>query len=494
MMHPALSGFTLAALFMFCSLASAGLVPSGVGTACEAERQSGYNAGFSDGVEDGFSDGFSDGTDAGIEQCFNDPFSCGITLGSCLAPSQFGETEPNDNMVSADLLVPATNFLGQSLSDTDPDWYYITTTQANQNLTVNFSVPQPQGVSDLSDWSLQGWQVSIRDARGNRLAGFATDFVTVDDPGAGISYRVTLGLIGTYYIVVEPNPDNPSSYPYSLAAFIQDSELDTTQYVVGFFDAEIEPNDVPSLANSLANGVSMYGLINLSFDQAVPGSEGSFVWGQGESDWYVYWTAGNELVNLTFCAREPCTKGNWFVEVYDQPSAAALEGGMPESEVTPLLALNTDVNLDTGGDGADPETYSFGLMEAGVYYMRVDHKRKFEAPCLEYALDGNNDGLVDEPLSACGCDSGDSCDIDIPNPNPAGLCPDGSGTIDDNDGGPQQCSVTCQCIGRGLIVEIPEGDVTSQYNFTWYGTDLPAATVDTDAYQDYLSRPNSLGD
>jgi hypothetical protein len=37
-------------------------------------------------------------------------------------------------------------------------------------------------------------------------------------------------------------------------------------------------------------------------------------------------------------------------------------------------------------------------------------------------------------------------------------------------------------------VEVPEVDLTSQYNFTWHSTTLPANTADTEAYQDYLDR------
>lgn len=495
---------------------------------CEVQRQWGYNQGFNEGRTAGYSEGQTAGYDEGyaaglsegqtigydeglaegtaegiaeaIAECRADPLSCGIALGSCLAPAQFGETEPNDNIVTADTLITDTNFLGQSMSPDDEDWYYIVTERANQNLTVNFSVPRPDGVTDLTGWGLTGWEVTIRDARGNRLAGFTTDFLNVDDPAAGFSYRVTLGLVGTYYLVIQPTDNNLSFHPYNIATFLQDTSLDVPQIIAGYFDAEIEHNDWPSEANRIANGVTLYGLINLTFDQTLPGGESGYSWAQGEDDWYRYTTAGDELVTLTFCGRESCGDGNWFVEVYDEEGANALEQGAPESSVTPLLAINTGFGAGETEEGDAPDTVHFGLMAPGDYYMRINHKRKFEAPCVAYAQDRDKNGLVDPEMPPCGCDSGDSCDITIPNPNPSGLCPDGSGeiTIDEETqqaSGPQQCDVTCRCNQRGLVVEVPQGEVTSPYNFTWLGTDLSPATITTDAYlQEFLSRPSPLGD
>lgn len=506
MLHPALSTLTFAALLLASSFATA-LVTDNTGVVCEIEREAGYESGFEDGRDAGINEGFGQGKDAGIEQCFNDPLSCDISLGSCLAPAEFGETEPNDNIVSADQLVQATNFLGQSMGSNDEDWYYLITEAPNQNLTVNFSIPEPLNTTEPEGWNLTGWEISIRDARGNRLAGFDTDFVVVDDPAAGISYRVTLGLVGTYYLVVEPTDNNLSYHPYNIAAFLQDTELDTENYVVGFFDSEIEPNDVPAAANGLANGVSMFGLINLTFDQVVPSGEG-FEYAQGEEDWYRYETKVKEIIGLTFCAHEPCSAGDWIVEVYDQAGADAWANG---EDPQPLLAFNTSTAITE--ENPDPETFRFGLdpqlpegaEEPAAYYMRVNHKRLFAAPCRGYAQDINNDGVVNdgdardgEPRQ-CGCDSGYSCPVTIPNPDPSALCPDGSGEITEDEdtgaqSGPQQCDVTCRCISFGGTVELPEGDITSQYNFTWYGTNLPASTLDSPAYDAYEERPNPLAD
>lgn len=510
MAHAKIIQLALALLYLVTTGVSAQSLIT-AGDPCVAQRQASYNTGFNDGFNKGYPEGrqlgFQEGKSAGINQCFSDPFSCSITLGSCLAPAQFGETEPNDNIVSADQLVLDVNFLGQSMSPSDQDWYWLVTSAPNQNLTINFSVPKPAGVANPTNWSLKGWQISIRDSRGNRLAGFTTDFVAVDNPAAGLSYRVTLGRVGAYYVVIEPTPANLSYYPYNIATFVQDSGLDSQQYVVGFFDTEVEPNDLPSLANPLANGVSMYGLINLTFDQVVPSGD-AFEYAQGEDDWYKYTTSLNELISLTFCGREPCSAGDWYVEVYDQAGATAVENNQA---ATPLLAFNTNVAITESNP--TPQTFNFGLRPktAGVaetYYMRVDHKRLLAAPCTGYRQDRNNDGALTDAdqfngqFQACGCDSGYSCKVKIPNPGTGanGACPDGSGggTPSTTPGGQAtpavaQCEVNCRCVSFGGAVAVPEGPITSQYNFSWYGTNLPTSTVDTNAYQDYLNRPNSLG-
>jgi hypothetical protein len=40
------------------------------------------------------------------------------------------------------------------------------------------------------------------------------------------------------------------------------------------------------------------------------------------------------------------------------------------------------------------------------------------------------------------------------------------------------------------VIEIPEGALTSQYNFTLFGTNLPPNTADSDAYPAFQDRPN----
>jgi hypothetical protein len=476
---------------------------------CTAESTASFNSGFQYGSTEGYKSGWSAGYgqgwgDAGA-YCFATPSLCGITLGSVLPAPEYGETEPNDNLIAADALPFDVNFWGQSYGAADEDWFYIVTTQANQNLTINFSVP---------NGTASGWKVAIRDSAGNLFADFDTSVTgSVAAPEGDVAYRVTLGFPGTYYLVVQTSGTNYYS-TYNLAAVLQDSPLDSENFVVGFYDVELEPNDDPWHTTMLTTGVTMYGLINLTFDVAVPSSDSTREWAQGEWDWYAYDASGGEVVTLTFCGREKCERGEWYVEVYDPAGAVtAYQGGSAPA----ILAANTDNTSD-----ASPLTYRFGFGSAGRYFLRVNHKRLFTAPCAAYGIDTNNDGLADG--GACRCTSGDSCDIDAVIPKSKGFClpgtaadpnavppttataatyscPDGSdatevsrvpadATPDECTGGDIQCGVSCQCRAWSGVVEIPDGAVTSQYNFTWNATSLPPNTYATDAYQNYLGRPS----
>jgi hypothetical protein len=166
-------------------------------------------------------------------------------------------------------------------------------------------------------------------------------------------------------------------------------------------------------------------------------------------------------------------------------------------------------------------TYKLGLPKSEIYYLRVNHKRLFSAPCLAYALDVDNNGIVDGQTGSCSCGSGDSCNeiksvvtaasclqTEVPAADPADpptssatyFCPDGSaGTQVGGDASstvtcavdvPVQCETSCLCVAWGGVVELPENAVTSEYNFTWNATHLPPGTYATDAYQDFQSRPS----
>ena len=260
---------------------------------------------------------YNSGVTAGTEWCKTNPQECGILLEACMADPTFGETEPNDNIVSADPLVLDTKFWGQSYGPLDQDWFYTITDKANQTLTINFSIP---------GGTPAGWTISIRDAAGNIFTEFDTSAVgTVTTADGAITYRATLGLVGTYYIVLKTTGGTPQYEPYNLAVILQDSPLETPNFVVGFHDVEVEPDNVPGKANQLASGVAMYGLINLTFNNnlVVPDTGGNgFEYSQGyDVDWYVYSSPGNEIINLSICNREACTLGNWLFEVYDEASA-----------------------------------------------------------------------------------------------------------------------------------------------------------------------------
>lgn len=431
------------------------------------------------GIADRYDQGVSDGSDLGVRLCLQDPSACGITLGSVLGQGGYGEIEPNDNIVSANPLVGGVKFFGQTYGPEDEDWYYLVTSRPNQIAAIHFSVPgRDPETSDVSDWI-----VEVMDAAGNRYASFQTDFLAGNAGGDDeINYPVTIGLVGTYYLVVKPASDVVSGDPYVVAVTLRDSDLTSVPLVVNFFDSEVEPNDWPTDANPIATGVTMYGLINLQFEQAVP-RDSTFVWGQGEDDWYVYSSGGEEIVSLSFCEREACSAGNWFVDVFDAAGAAAVDAG---EQADALMAFNTDTTADP------PQTIRFGLSAPGNYYMRVNHKQKFEASCIGYARDDNNDGLVDPAQTPCGCDSGYSCPISIPVPAGTTVCPDGAALeIPAEADAPavgQQCEATCRCVSFGRILEVPE-DSTSQYNFTWFGTKLAPFTVDSPAYDAFLARP-----
>jgi hypothetical protein len=484
----------------------------------------GFAAGDANGYARGYSVGFGDGSAAGIAQCVADPQSCNITLASCIPDATYGETEPNDNLITADPLKQGVNFWGQNYSGADQDWFYTETTKANQNLLVTFSVPEWIAGASLTGGVPSIWNVTVRDAAGNVFADFDSNVVGgLQSTANAVTYSVTLGLAGSYYIVVQPkDKTQTNAYSYSIAAIVQDSNLDTTQPIVGFYDSEVEPNNVPSRSNPLATGVSMYGLINLTFNSVVPDTDGtSEVWGQGENDWYVYYTDGSELVTLTVCAKEACGAGNWYIEVYDQASAQKwqelVEAGSPTNSLEPLLAFNTDTSTD-------PTTFRIGLKDPGYYFMRVNHKRLFTATCNEYRYMTISGAPVSGASGICTCDTtdakdksstGSSCYIPTDDcseegsvlscKNVTATCtagfdpgcvvttvPAGCGVVVDGEiktpCSTYQTSARCSCSNYGGVVEIPANEYTSPYNFTWYGTKLPTNTIDTDAYDDYLDR------
>lgn len=419
-----------------------------------------------------FAQGRSEGVAAGIGSCQTDPASCGITLQSLLPPADYGETELNDNMVAADPLRLGARYWGQSYGPEDQDWYFLIADRQNKIMTIVFDVPD----RDPASASAADWIVTVRDAAGNVYARFNTDFLTGNPLGDdAIAYPIMLGLAGTYYVVVQPQPDKLSYYPYNLMVKLEDSTLDHRNFLVGSYDVEREPNDTWDVANRIVSFVTVYGMMNVQFEEAIP-QGATFVWGQGDPDWFVYTSPGNEVVTLSFCERERCSAGNWFVEVFQGPDR--------------LAAFNTDVTSSSG-----PSVFRMGFNDPGEYFMLVNHKRKYEAPCRGFRIDVNNDGVISngegDASNACGCETGSSCSIKIPNPN-RGLCPDGSGTINEDTGaGPNQCDVTCRCTSFGVLLEVPDNAVTSQYNFTWAGTNLSPDTGSTDAYQDFLQRPGN---
>ncbi|EXJ17195.1 hypothetical protein [Imhoffiella purpurea] len=517
----------LGSLIPIAAANAIGLGDSTLEETCKAYGQEHYESGYANGLKAGEAIGWNAGWTGAIEACVDDPLSYGVSLASCIPEATYGETEPNDSLITADKLTPEISFWGQNYSSADQDWYYVTSASANQNLTVSFAVPESVAGADLSAGNPGVWNLSIRDAAGNVFANFNTDVIGALSADANaVTYTATLGLVGTYYILVKPIDNlTTNQYTYNITAFLQDSALDSGQPVVGFYDSEIEPNDLPSASNPLATGVAMYGLINLTFNGVVtdPDDETTEVWGQGENDWYVYYTDGNEMVTLSFCAREGCGVGDWNVQIFDKASADAWESltnaGISTTGLTPLLSINTDT--------ADNKqiTYNLGLKDPGYYFMKVNHKRLLTAPCNEYRYVNDSGSFTD---NVCSCDSadlaagisatGNSCyiptdrcsdsDFSLLCRNVTEDCSFGSDpgclyntnsppgcvtTKPNKDADEEVCSTyvtqaRCACYSYGGVVQIPENVRTSPYNFTWYGTKLPTNTIDTDAYEDYLNR------
>lgn len=489
---------------------------------------------YSGGYNAGLSSGYNQGNVAGIEQCVADPSSCGISLAACMddldVVNDLGEVEPNDNLISANPLPINVNVQGQSYSAIDQDWFYVITTTPNQNLLVNFSIPtELQGEADseaIVDLTLAGWTISVRDASGNILAEFDTGTAgSTTAPTGSVTYRTTLGFASTYYIVVQPNDPERVHGSYTLSAVLQQTDQDTPNYLIGFHDTELEPNNLPAEATELSGQVTMYGLINLTFDSIgveFDEEEPQTLWLQGEEDWFFYDSEGNEIITLSFCSREECeANGNWQVEVYDSSVTSLIENQLPQQDlgVTPLLAFNTDNGTDDV-----TETFTLGLTNAGRYYLRVTHRRLKYAPCAQYQFTSLNseDGFG----GLCNCDSGTSCYI------PSDNCQDGdSGLFCQTewlgDGGTcvvgvepgcsaqcemvqecetvQQCedveqcnahfisSALCSCSEFGEVILTPESEDgvvdTTQYNFTWQSTRLPPNSANTEAYDDMQNRP-----
>ncbi len=442
----------------------------------------GYTLGYSDGFQDGYSNGYTDSYSEAWTQattnCQTDPSSCSITVDTVLTSGGYGETEPNDNMASADPLIGDVKFLGQTYGLEDQDWYYLVTSEPNQLLTVFFSVP-----GDAQNTG-SGWVVEVRNGSGNLYATFTAN----PQAGEEIVYPVTLGLVGTYYIVVKPAGDTgtPPNDPYALAAILRASDLTNPPLDAKFFDAEVEPNDRYTQATPISSSVTMYGLVSLTFDDVVanPGDlDGT--WAQGEPDWFVYTTDGNEIINLSFCEKEACESGDWFIQIFDEAGAAMYDSG----GANPLVAFNTN---------SGKYTTTFGLVEPGKYYMLISHKRKFNAPCLstrkaqeclnpsgvcmEQVCTFTPDQQPDPPLPDdlnCSCDTGTVCAFFITKGTDTiidGICRCEDQTVPNcgfsNPKYEDLCWETIEvCQLYGSVVQVDE--VTSQYNFTWYGTKTP---------------------
>jgi hypothetical protein len=444
-------------------------------------------------VENGINDAIEHGRQVGIAQCQAEPSNCGITPRSVVPWGDYGETEPNDNIVTADPMIEGVYYSGQCYREDDHDHYYLTSVEPNQKLTVNFFVPDFASEGASRDAS---WTITVSDAAGNVLAKWNTDLMASNE----ISLPTMLPYASTYYLSVARTPDQYSAMLYQISYVLEFTEQDGVQPVdVNFFDTELEPNDTPGLANPIATTVTMYGVVNVTFDTPVVALDDPLeaTWGQGESDWFFYNSGGDEIVQLSLCARERCRDGNWLLEVYDQANAAIAD--TPEAK--PLIAMNTQFKVpfdaQTLGVGIEldeePNVVKFGLAQPGTYYLRVTQKRRLEAPCVASHTEFQCTQVDRRCLTAGKDEEGNSttetseaCSIDGP------MCEGG----DPPRNGPcwlDSCGSWGDveiCDAYGGVVEIGPGDTTSQYHFQWHATKLSPLTADSEAHEIFEQRPN----
>jgi hypothetical protein len=309
----------------------------------QGELDAAVNQGRINGRREAASECIADPNTCGCIDGF-DP--CGITLNSLLTGALYGETEPNDNIISADPLVPDKLYWGQSLSVLDQDWYYVTTEEPNQIITLDFRVP------DASDSN--GWNISVRDAAGNILAEFPSTL----DPE--ITYPIFVSYPGTYYVVVQPqSADTLNSRPYNLIASLGFSESDAPPIDVNFFDVETEPNDDYSTADPIVSTVTMYGMLSSTLS-----GDASIGWGlQTEVDWFWYVSPGYEIASLAWCQREDCTPADgrsWRITVFrgeDSAIMASFSTAVPktvlvglEKEGNYFIEVMSELQMDTEGN------------------------------------------------------------------------------------------------------------------------------------------------
>lgn len=413
----------------------------------QEELNTAYNKGFTDGRPVGHKEGSA--------ECIANPKTCGkddglnpygISLNSLLTGAKYGETEPNENIISADPMVPNAIYWGQSMSYQDQDWFYVTTEEPNEIVTLNFQRSATTGVNWNTDAENRGWDISIRDAAGNVLAQFPYELASqwhLVTPTTGENYVVYDAMTiptfvaypGTYYVVVKTlaigNPattDNWTPLPYNLISSISFSDSDTTPIDVNFFDVETEPNDDFSTANPIVSTVTMFGMLHTTL--AGNATDG---WNlQSEQDWFWYTSPGNEIATLAWCQREHCTASDahtWRVTIKMR------DGTLISSfDTTDLMSNGTGTGNQLGGNETfDPTPYRtvyLGLEKAGDYFIQV-----------QSALLLNQDGSI-----ATRC-------REWTTPQPGG---------------------TAVCLSYAPV----SLTTTEQYNFTWHGTRRPPNTYD----------------
>jgi len=115
------------------------------------------------------------------------------------------ETEPNNNMETADALSSGISMKAHIMSKTDEDWYSITVTGPDA-----FEVKFYSKYYEDMNTSAKYYQFEVQDSRGNILVNFE-----IEDNLSGIkNYTVGVSEAGTYYFIVKPTP-------YSITEFYE---------------------------------------------------------------------------------------------------------------------------------------------------------------------------------------------------------------------------------------------------------------------------------
>lgn len=221
-----------------------------------------------------------------VETCKTDPASCGITLEDLLGQILFGETEPNDQMFSADPMTVDVPITGQLYNATDVDWFYVETTYTNTVLSLSFP---SQPVSYL---------ISVYDNAGNLMASATTPVEQ------SYAFDATLANAGVHYITVETATTGYTDNIYQILMSLETTGNSDEQLPYNFHDVETERNDLFSTADLL---VSNYGVIGQSFRS----------W---DADIYRVDSQGNESLVLDFCGPNTnCEeiRDTWAVIVFD---------------------------------------------------------------------------------------------------------------------------------------------------------------------------------
>ena len=98
------------------------------------------------------------------------------------------ETEPNNDMDHADSLVSGESIIGQLSSESDEDWFSITTSGAAV-INASFHIDTAH--------NFEHWDISIKDASGNALAS-----VSCCADNNETELRAAVTEPGTYYIII----------------------------------------------------------------------------------------------------------------------------------------------------------------------------------------------------------------------------------------------------------------------------------------------------